>query len=153
MQSAFVHVVCENRMLTISSGLLGSVKMRRDMEVVRKILRAVQDKPDLTPRLLKVEGLDDFTAGYHIAMLHKAGYIEGPSTLTNSVPYTQVLVKDLTWQGHEFAGAILTDDSTWEKIKKEIGPEKLVTLPLKVIEAVATKAVTAWAIGKIGLSG
>ena len=121
------------------------------MEVVRKILRAIQDKPNLTPKVLTVEGLDDFTVGHHVALLHAAGYIDGPSSNNNSLPYRLVMVKDLTWQGHDFAGALLTDDSTWDKIKKEIGPEKLVTLPLKVIEALATKALTAWATTKLGL--
>jgi len=151
MKSVFVQVAGTDHKFTISPELLGSIRMRRDMEVVRKVLRAIQDKPDLTPRELVVEGLDDFTVGHHVALLHAAGYIDGVSSNSNSYPYTYVMVRDLTWQGHDFAGALLTDDSTWDKIKKEIGPEKLVTMPLKVIEALATKALTAWATSQLGL--
>jgi hypothetical protein len=60
-------------------------------------------------------------------------------------------VKDLTWPCHEFAGAVLSDESAWDKIKTAIGPEKLVSMPLKVIQDVATKALTDWALGKLNL--
>lgn len=151
MESTFVHVACQAQPFTISPALLRGIKVKRDMEVVRKVLRAVQDKNDLDPKILKVEGVDDFTAGHHIAMLHAAGYIEGPSTLNNSVPYRQVLVKDLTWEGHEFVASLYADESTWEKVKAALGPEKLAGLSLKTIQEILTKAVTAWAMQKIGL--
>jgi uncharacterized protein DUF2513 len=150
IESAFVQVAGTDHRFTISLELLGSIKMRRDMEVVRKVLSAIQERKDLTLKTLQVDGLDDFTVGYHVAMLHAAGYIEGASALTSRLPYTEVLVKDLTWEGHEFAGAILSDESTWEKVKAAIGPEKLVSLPLKVVQEIATKALTAWALHKLG---
>ena len=146
MESVFVQVAGTDHKFTISPELVGSIRMRRDMEVVRKVLRAIQDKDNLTPRKLTVEGLDDFTVGYHVALLHEAGYIDGPSTKTNSLPYKHVLVTDLTWQGHEFAGAILSDESTWDKIKATLGPEKLISMPLRVIQDIATKELTEWGL-------
>jgi Hypothetical protein (DUF2513) len=146
IESSFVQVEGVDRPFTISSELLGRIKMQRDMEVIRKILRAVQNKNDLKPEVLKVEGLDDFTIGYHVALLHEAGYVEGPSIRSNSLPYNQVLVRDLTWQGHEFAGAILSDESTWDKVKTALGAERLISMPLKVVQEIATKELTEWGL-------
>jgi hypothetical protein len=61
------------------------------------------------------------------------------------------LVRDLSWEGHEFAGAILVEESTWQKVKEALGPENLAAMPLKIIQDLATKALTAWAINKMGL--
>jgi len=135
---------------TISAELLRSIKMKRDMDVVRKVLKAIQDKPNVDPEQISVEGIDDFTTAYHVALLFDAGYIDGYRR-DYIDEMRQVAVRGLTWAGHEFAGAILTDQSTWERLKQAIGPEKLVTLPIKVIEATAMAALTEWAKGKLGI--
>lgn len=49
MESSFVHVARENSVFKINSETLGGIKVRRDMEVVRKILREIQDKTNRTP--------------------------------------------------------------------------------------------------------
>ena len=148
-ESVFVHVEGIHRPFTISTELLGRIKMQRDMEVVRKVLRAIQARTDLTPQELEVDGLDDFTVNYHVGLLHDAGYIDGLVRKSGSNFDKTVMVKDLTWAGHEFAGSILTDDSTWEKIKTAIGPEKLVKLPLKVLQDIATKTLTDWGLDQV----
>lgn len=148
MESGFVQVEGAGRPFTISLELLEGIKMRRDMEVIRKILRAIQDKNDLEPRPLKIEGVDDFTVSYHVSQLYQAGYIDGPQPKPSQ---GFALVRDLTWSGHEFAGAVLTDESTWSKLKDAIGSEQLINMPLKVVQELATKALTAWAMRKIGL--
>jgi hypothetical protein len=145
-ESVFVQVEGSGDPFTISASLLGRMKMQRDMEVIRKVLRAIQEKNDLELRRLQIEGLDEFTVAYHVSQLHQAGYIDGPPPKPGFA-----IVRDLTWAGHEFAGAILTDDSTWSKIKEAIGSEKLIGMPLKVVQELATKALTAWAMKKLGL--
>jgi hypothetical protein len=125
--------------------------VQRDMEVVRTILRAVQDKKDLKPTPMKFDGVDELTAGRHLELLIEAGYVDGIVSRTIGSPGPIVFVKDLTWDGHEFAGALLTDQSTWDKLKSAVGPEKLVSLPLKVVQDLATKALTSWAMHKMGL--
>lgn len=125
--------------------------MTRDMELVREILRAIIAKPDLKPEEIRLEGRDPVAVGAHIAMLHKAGYIEGTAFRVIKSTYPAILVENLTWEGHEFAGALLTDETTWEKVKTAFGPEKLAAAPLKIIQDVATAALKAWAMNRIGL--
>lgn len=127
-------------------------EVKRDMEVVRKILKAIQERTDAKPNYLQIDGVDPDEVGRHVALLHEAGYIRGIRFTTLSDQYERIAIQDLTWSGHEFAGALLTDDGTWQKVKSAFGPEKLATAPLKMIENVATQALTAWAMKQIGLS-
>lgn len=125
--------------------------MRRDMELVRRILRTIIDKNDLIHREIEIDGFDPIIVQRHVVLLLNAGYVDGiDSSSIDQGPST--MVSDLTWEGHEFAGALLTDDSTWEKVKAAFGPEQLATVPLKLIGSVATAALTAWATQKLGLS-
>jgi hypothetical protein len=121
--------------------------MERDMELVRKILRAIKAKTDLAPVRMTVEGYDAAVVSRHLVMLHGAGYIDGMIWHGDG----EVLVVDLSWNGHEFAGALISDEGTWEKVKAAFGPEKLATVPLKMIETVATQALTAWGMKQMGL--
>lgn len=127
--------------------------MRRDMELVRTILRMIQEKPHLDySTLTTIKGYDDLVVGRHVEMLFNAGYIDGRSSVQPGIGKPDTIkIKDLSWQGHEFYGAISTDEGTWQKVKDAFGPEKLATAPLKMIEAVATQALTAWAMGQMGL--
>lgn len=119
--------------------------MQRDMELVREIFRAVIAKDDLKGQIIHINGREDDVVDRHVELLYKAGYIEG-------TPFKhRIMVIDLTWQGHEFAGAILTEETVWTKVKDAVGPEKLATIPLKAIEAVAMEALIAWGKQKLGL--
>lgn len=125
--------------------------MKRDMEVVRTILRAIQDKPDLKHVEMKFDGVDDLTAARHLEMLISAGYVDAITQSIISRPTPYILVRDLTWNGHEFAGALLADESTWQKVKSSLGGQ-LEKMPLKIVQDIATKALTSYAMHKIGLS-
>lgn len=129
----------------------GGDGMKRDMEVVRSVLKTIQDRTDAKPIHLKIDGIEEDVVALHVALLHEAGYIRGITFTTLSDQFARIAVQDLTWQGHEFAGALLTDDGTWQKIKSAFGPEKLATAPLKMIESVATQALTVWAMKQVGL--
>jgi len=129
----------------------GGIRMQRDMEVVRKVLRAVQQKGDLVPRPMSVDGVADQVVAHHIALLLRAGYIDGVSGSVVADGSESVLVRDLTWEGHEFAGALLAEDTVWSQIKETVGAERLGTMPLKLVQEIATKALSAWVTRKLGL--
>ena len=126
-------------------------EMRRDMELVRTIFKQVLEKKDLKPREITIEGYDEIIVGRHLEMLYEAGYLHGIVHSTIGRQHSVILVRDLTWEGHEFAGAILVDDSVWSKVKSAFGPDNLAIAPLKIVQAVATDALTAWAKARIGL--
>jgi hypothetical protein len=97
--------------------------MKRDMELIRKILLAVQDgKP-----YAHVEDFSDSELKYHQALAIEAGLVEGSilkDDTTTDVPVA-VMIKKLTWSGHDFIDAI-TSELNWQKVKdflKEAGKQ------------------------------
>lgn len=125
--------------------------MRRDMEIIRKLLAAIEAKSDLEPNEIKIQDADDLVVGRHVEILFAAGMIDGFESDQLGLPYTPISVRDLTWEGHDLA-ASLRNESVWASIKKKLSPDELSTLPLPVIKTVATALIQQWAMSKLGLS-
>ncbi|MBN1452113.1 MAG: DUF2513 domain-containing protein [Anaerolineales bacterium] len=95
--------------------------MKRDLDLVRKILFLVEDKPDIhRPINSKSFDLPDWSAAeinYHLLLLVEAGYLEG-----RAEPYesdANVFITRLTWPGHEFLEAA-RDDGRWKEAKSVV---------------------------------
>jgi hypothetical protein len=52
--------------------------------------------------------------------------------------------------GHDFA-ASLSNDSVWKKLKNAYSPAELATLPLKIVQTIATDLLMQWAKSKVAL--
>jgi hypothetical protein len=126
--------------------------MQREMDMIRKVLLAVQAKGDLVPRNLSIPEEDDFLVGYHVALLHEAGFIAGPAMSHNGVPYKDVLVTDLTWAGHDFVAA-LGNERIWSKIKSAFSTKDLAGMPLQMIQDIGVSLLAEWAKQKAGFVG
>jgi hypothetical protein len=50
--------------------------MKRDMELVRKIMLWVQEKPDLNPALVAIEGHEFREINRHVEILSEAGFLD-----------------------------------------------------------------------------
>jgi hypothetical protein len=127
-----------------------SIDVKRDMELVRRILLAVQAKSSLEPELIIIDGLDDAVVGRHVEMLFDAGFLEGMEHSTLASQYRDIFVKDLSWEGHEFIGAI-SKEELWQKLKSAIGPGELAGLSLKAIKDASIAAATVYIKGKLGI--
>lgn len=118
----------------------GNKKMKRDFELIRKLLFYFEDKPD--PQSVKcpeIEGYDGLTIKYHLLLMAQAGLIDYEPELTKTGRIVRVIAFNLTWDGHEFLDAI-RNDGTWNRIKTFI-KEKGATLSFDVIKAVALHGV------------
>jgi len=112
--------------------------MKRDFDLVRKLLVYFEEKPG--PEHVKIppiEGYDELTIKYHLVLLHDAGLLRcDPVTSSSSDRVIYVLPFDLTWDGHEFLAKI-RDDGLWRKTKDTI-LSKGGQLTFNTITAVAT---------------
>jgi hypothetical protein len=88
--------------------------MKRDMDLVRKILFALEARNHLpvAANMLKIEGHDEDAVDYHLEILSDSPYV------------TTVYSRDgwpnhrrLSWEGHEFLETI-RDDTRWNKLKE-----------------------------------
>lgn len=86
--------------------------MKRDMELVRKILLAVETSQSNTP----IDGYDEDAIRYHKALVIEKGLADGEVVNSNTeIPDAVNLIK-LTWAGHDFVDAIASE-SNWTKVK------------------------------------
>ena len=116
--------------------------MKRDMDLVRKILLELEDTPyELGGFDLELEGYSPDQISYHVMLLNEAGLIEANDLSTfGGKKWTP---KRLTWAGHEFIEAS-RDESRWEKAKnimKEKGSGMAFDVLRSVLIQLMTKAV------------
>lgn len=100
--------------------------MKRDMELIRKLLFAIEENP----RQLAVDGYDKEVVKYHALLLIEAGLLDGKvsNTLANtSVVPSHIFVNRLTWDGHEFLDNIRRDE-IWNTIKSEFKDASVSTI-------------------------
>ena len=91
--------------------------MKRDMDLVRKILFEIKAKD--TPYFrggLHIEGYSEGQVYYHLSLLSDADLIVSEEIPTMSGDHPLIDVKRMTWKGHEFLDAS-RDDERWKKAK------------------------------------
>ena len=107
--------------------------MRRDMDLVREILRQIEawpeaqgwiefDLPDRSPE----------EVSHHVEIMAKAGLIEALDASTMSGPDWKA--KKLTWDGHEFLDDA-REDKVWSGAKRRLGAQ-FASASFEVIRAV-----------------
>jgi len=98
--------------------------MKRDFDLVRKLLFFFEEKPDISPVLWtdppEVEGYQRDDVKYHLMLLYQAGLVDGePIRSTTSDRIVDMgAVFSLTWEGHEFLEKIRSD-TVWENVKQK----------------------------------
>ena len=95
--------------------------MKRDMDLIRDLLIAIENDPQFDG-LSKIipDGSSDFgitdrsdqEVGYHLTMLIDAGLVDGDPTM-DEMP----IISKLTWQGHDLLDSI-RDSSIWGETKE-----------------------------------
>jgi uncharacterized protein DUF2513 len=90
--------------------------MQRDMDLIRKVVLSAEAGSPFP----KIDGYSEDAIKYHRMLAIEAGLLKGAvlkdSTRQTEIP-ASVMVKDVTWEGHDFLQAI-RDDDNWNKVKK-----------------------------------
>jgi len=118
--------------------------MKRDWELVRKILLKVSNEPESEVNgSLKVEGFSQEAVSYHINILSQADLLSiGPEPNFQFGQYS-LEGGGLTWKGNDFLDSIC-DDSIWEKLNSK-AKNKMWGWPSEVVFKIATELVLAQA--------
>ncbi|MCK4358715.1 MAG: DUF2513 domain-containing protein [Candidatus Cloacimonetes bacterium] len=77
--------------------------MKRDMDLIRKILIKIEDSKEYPIREnIKIEGYDDDSINFHLILLGEAGLVEVDSKELSNGTKVIVEVSRLTLKGYEF---------------------------------------------------
>jgi hypothetical protein len=90
--------------------------MKRDMDVVRRIVLAVADSKE--PQIREVEGIPEDVFAAHAQWLEEAGLLEAALPQGKRTAH-QAIVFRLTWAGCDFADAVRSD-TLWAKAKEKV---------------------------------
>jgi hypothetical protein len=111
--------------------------VKRDMDLVRKILLYIESKEDDYP-IIKApfDGYDEIIFIEHYHLLYEAGLIRGETICSTSTPdrIVKIIPFGLTWAGHDFTDSI-KNDGIWNKATAAVS-SKLGGLPFDVLKAV-----------------
>lgn len=126
--------------------------MKRDMDLARKILQAVESAGDAVhlDDLEKMNGISNYTdreVWYHVQLLDYAGYLDCLMTQSDDGRLRRGIVYGLTWDGQDFLDA-LRDDSVWEKTKRAVR-ESVGSTTFEVVKCVAVEASKRMALGAL----
>jgi len=116
--------------------------MKRDMDLVRKILMACVDhEHGRAPQDLAIEGYSEEQIGYHVYLMMEAGLVEAADVTTMGSESPEAVVTSVTWDGHEFLEAS-RDEGLWENAKQAVGSTGGMVLGVlkSVLIALATDA-------------
>ncbi len=95
------------------------IAMKRDLNLIRKIILAVEDAPTGFAPKLSIDGYNEGEVGYHAHLLIDAGLARGADVTTLASVGPEAILTSLTWAGHEFA-ALARDDYRWSKAMAEL---------------------------------
>ncbi|UVI32108.1 DUF2513 domain-containing protein [Paenibacillus spongiae] len=119
--------------------------MKRDNELIIKILKQIEEEKTLTNVIVvEIEGYDDESVQYHVGLLKDAGYVIAKRTMSP----VQYYISEMTWIGHDFLDAA-RDEGVVSKAKetaKQKGIE-FASIPLDIAKELLMKSLK----GIIGL--
>ena len=121
--------------------------MKRDMELVREVLLAVEQlPPNRGGNNVEIPGRDEEEVNYHIGLLEQAGLLEVYTVgiANRAQPYRWPT--QLTWAGHDFLDAA-RNDSLWRKAVAKVKDEGG-TWSIAILKSLLAK----YAAEKLGIS-
>ena len=95
--------------------------MKRDLDLVRKILLVCEEHPNgFAPQELHIEGYTDDQIGYHVHLAGNAGLLKVADVTHLGSQSPCAIPLSMTWSGHEFLDDS-KNETVWEKAKKSVG--------------------------------
>ena len=94
--------------------------MKRDMDLCRRILLAVEESPpnEYVSRFTFAGEYPRNTVSEHVVLLENAGLLE--ANLTPLMGGMVYVIHRLTWAGHDFL-RVASDEGRWASAKKRVG--------------------------------
>ncbi len=106
--------------------------MKRDMDLVRKILLAME-----ADEHADFAGYDQEVIGHHVWLMEQGDLITAAATTVHGEAIAVALPLEIAWRGYEFLDAV-RDDVVWTAVGRRLKAQGL-SLPLALLQALALK--------------
>lgn len=122
--------------------------MKRDMELVRKILFKIEETVDnFAEYNIEIEGYTKEQVAYHCALLNDSNFVYDYGSQPVGGEIYSFGVGRLTWEGHEFLDKIRSD-TVWNRTK-EVITEKGLPMAIDVVKSISTSLISAMVEGAV----
>jgi hypothetical protein len=113
--------------------------MKRDWEVIRKILLELQDmsRAEISDLQYRLDNYDEDRETLHVFMLYDAGFLQGIDT--GGLAGRGLMSPTLTWEGHELL-AKMESKPVWDHVKAKAA-EQGVVMSFDVVMLLAKQAI------------
>jgi Hypothetical protein (DUF2513) len=112
--------------------------MHRDMELIRKILMAMEAySSGFAPTSFTIAGYDQDVIGHHIWLMEQGELVTAFDITSQGDASPTAIPGSITWKGHDFLNSVRTE-KVWLKLKAEM-KDKGVSLPFALIQQLALK--------------
>jgi hypothetical protein len=106
--------------------------MKRDLELIRKIVLTIEDSESArAPQPLIIKEYTPAQIGYHAWLLVDAGFAKGVDSTHIGSDGPEAIILSLTWAGHEFAEAA-RNENIWKTALTTV-KEKTGTITVAVL--------------------
>lgn len=117
--------------------------MKRDMDLVRKILFAMEkSETGFIQGKIKIDGYSEEEVGYHVYLMNEAGLLLGLDVTHLGSSSPEAIPSMLTWDGYDFLDAC-RDEGRWKKAKgviSDIGGASFDVVKMVLIELMKNQA-------------
>jgi len=109
--------------------------MKRDMDLVRKILLALEaHEHGNAPSELNIAGYSEEQIYYHVSLMNEAGLVHAVEAGNTTILSPQAIPMSLSWEGHEFLEAA-REPSRWQTALT-MAREKGAALTFDILKAI-----------------
>jgi hypothetical protein len=116
--------------------------MKRDMDLVRKILLAMDaHEHGFAPAGFTIAGYDQDVIGHHVWLMEQGKLLTAATTTAYGGPSPTAVPLTITWAGHDFLDAV-RNDSIWSKVKTQL-KDHAITVPFALLQDLALKILAA----------
>jgi Hypothetical protein (DUF2513) len=112
--------------------------MRRDMELIRKMVLLVEDHLDGNAPDIKIDGYTASQIGYHSYLLVSGGLAVGDCMTDSGDTGPNYSIRYLTPAGHDFAESV-RNQYIWDEVWNEIQDKGLGSATIDVVNKMADK--------------
>src|SRR5580704_6518329 len=112
--------------------------MKRDMDLVRKILLAMEaHAAGYAPTPFTIAGYEQEVINHHVYLMSQGELVTAVVTTAMGDASPGALPLTITWTGHDFLDTV-RNDTVWAKVKTEL-KDRGITLPFSLLQALAIK--------------
>ena len=112
--------------------------MKRDMDLVRKILLAMAEhEHGFAPDRFTIAGYDQDVIGHHVWLMKQGELVTAVDVTCQGDAGPTALPGSITWQGHNFLETV-RNERVWLKVKAEL-KDRSISLPFSLLQELAIK--------------